>query len=60
MQKSKFDASLFLEVDQVEKKPGNTPLKSFACFFQAFVAQLIAEIHSSYLTDSGKQEGSAE
>ncbi len=35
------------------KKPRNTP-GSFACFFQAFAAQLIAEIHSSYLTDSGK------
>ncbi len=34
------------------KKPRNT-LGSFACFFQAFAAQLITEIHSSYLTDSG-------
>jgi len=30
------------------------PSGSFACFFQAFAAQLIADIHSSYLTDSGK------
>jgi len=34
------------------KKPRNT-LGSFSCFFQAFAAQLITEIHSSYLTDSG-------
>ncbi len=39
--------------ERVWKKPRNTP-GSFACFFQAFAAQLIAEIHSSYLTDSGE------
>ncbi len=38
--------------ERVWKKPRNTP-GSCACFFQAFAAQLIAEIHSSYLTDSG-------
>ncbi len=36
------------------KKPRNTP-RSFACFFQVFAAQLIAEIHSIYLTDSGEK-----
>jgi len=42
--------------EKVWKKPRNT-LRSFACFFQAFAAQLIAEIHSSYLTDSGNTFG---
>ncbi len=41
--------------ERVWKKPRNTP-ESCACFFQAFAAQLIAEIHSSYLTDSGYDE----
>ncbi len=39
------------------KKTRNTP-GSFACFFQAFAAQLITEIHSSYLTDSGENKSS--
>ncbi len=39
--------------ERVRKKNQGIPLKSFVCVFQTFAAQLIAEIHSSYLTDSG-------